>query len=116
MARRAQPVAASSGADKVVGGNIVITRHCCRVPARDTSGDTSVSHMVTWVPYCPPSCSTRGKPFPLGAFSKGLGAGEWVGAVRCWAQQGDTFLVGSIQNTRYQVTPPPTSCHVVKLC
>ena len=56
--------------------------------------------MVTWVPYCPPSCSTRGKPFPLGAFSKGLAAGERVGAVRCWAQQGDTFVVGSIQNTR----------------
>ena len=40
--------------------------------------------MVSWVPYAPASCSTRGKPFPAGAWR--AGAGQWVGAVRCGAR------------------------------
>ena len=40
--------------------------------------------MVSWVPYAPASCSTRGKPFPAGAWQ--AGAGQWVGAVRCGAR------------------------------
>ena len=42
--------------------------------------------MVSWVPYAPPSCSTRGKPFPSGAFHTGLPEGQFVGAVRSWSR------------------------------
>ena len=41
--------------------------------------------MVSWVPFSPASCSTRGRPFPSGAFTAGLAQGEFLGAVRCWS-------------------------------
>ena len=54
--------------------------------------------MVSWVPYAPPSCSTRGKPFPCGAFHTGLPEGHFVGAVRSW-NKGD-MGVGTVTPTR----------------
>ena len=54
--------------------------------------------MVSWVPYSPPSCSTRGKPFPCGAFTKGLADGEYVGAVSSWSSGG--MAVGTVSKGR----------------
>ena len=56
--------------------------------------------MVSWVPFSPSSCSTRGRPFPSGAFTAGLNAGEFLGAVRCWSPGGTEYLVGSIKRGR----------------
>ena len=54
----------------------------------------SLFQMVSWVPFSPASCSTRGKPFPYGAFRKGLPSDCWVGAVRSW--WGGSFVAGTI--------------------
>ena len=56
--------------------------------------------MVSWVPFSPSSCSTRGRPFPAGAFSAGLQKGQFVGAVRCWTRGGERYLVGSVRKVR----------------
>ena len=75
--------------------------------------------MVSWVPFSPASCSTRGRPFPSGAFTAGLAQGEFLGAVRCWSCTvlyctvlyctvlyrcwscaGTEYLVGSVRRAR----------------
>jgi len=54
--------------------------------------------MVSWVPYSPPSCSTRGKPFPCGAFTTGLPDGHYVGAAKSWKT--GKIMVGTIKQER----------------
>ena len=58
--------------------------------------------MVSWVPFSPSSCSTRGRPFPVGAFTSGLQPGQFIGAVRCWSRAGERerYLVGAVRRDR----------------
>ena len=58
--------------------------------------------MVSWVPFSPSSCSTRGRPFPVGAFTAGLQPGQFIGAVRSWSRAGERerYLVGSVRRER----------------
>ena len=56
--------------------------------------------MVSWVPFSPSSCSTRGRPFPVGAFTAGLQLGQFIGAVRSWSLAGERYLVGTVRRER----------------